>query len=134
MTANEVKDLIMESDLPEDAKSALLVRLAAEGATDAFTEALGDALLKDTQRRVDTFVDTVSTFDDATSRIDADYAAKEQALLDKVNTALADLDPQDLAARKAVWDEYYRDHEALMKERYAATESLVSKAILASVE
>ncbi len=104
---SEIRQLINQSFLSQARKGELLDLLVERGGDEVFFKTFNEYLSEEVTEKSAQYQEVIRGFDAGAARIDSHHMSQEELALKALEAATSTLAIDDIAGKKAAWEEYY---------------------------
>lgn len=108
---SEIRQLITQSFLSQARKAELLDMLVERGDDEVFFKTFDKYLAESVKEKSTQYQEVIRGFNEGSSRIDAHHITEEEFALKTLEERTKKLSMDDIAGKKAAWEEYYETIE-----------------------
>jgi|GEM_PF-4065467 len=112
--SDEIKNLIQESFLRDEAKRELL-RLLELGDWQNFWPAFNQSLIEELQKRQNRTNEVIEKYEKELKKMENDFVKESEKLQNYFNEQSLNVSTVDLKTKEEIWEKYYSAREELQK-------------------
>lgn len=127
----EIRQLITQSFLSQARKSELLDLLVERGGDEEFFKIFNGYLSDAVKEKSIQYQEVIRGFNEGSSRIDAHHMTEEEFALKTLEEKTKKLAMDDIAGKKAAWDDYYAAIERSERAYEQSLRKLATDMVLA---
>lgn len=128
---SEIRQLINQSFLSQTRKGELLDLLVEQGDGEEFFKVFNEYLAQDIREKSAQHQEVMRSFDESSARVDAAHMSEEERAMQRLETRLGTIAVDDIAGKKAAWDEYYAEIEQLERTYDQSLRKLATDMVMA---
>lgn len=128
---SEIRQLINQSFLSQARKGELLDLLVERGGDEEFFKTFDKYLAESVKEKGTQYQEVIRGFNEGSSRIDAHHMTEEEFALKTLEEKTKKLPIDDIAGKKAAWEEYYATIERSERAYEQSLRKLAADMVLA---